>query len=337
MHPADVLFFKRPAEILKSRGATTHFLSRKKDIACQLLDKFGFDHEPITTAGTGLLGLALELLQRDVRTVLAARRFRPDVMIGFGGLAISHAGRALNIPSISFYDSENATLQTRLTWPFIDSLYVPQSYNGPTPSQRTARIPGTKELSYLHPSAFSPNRETAIRNGLDPDTDNFFIRVVAWRANHDIGKSGWDDETLRNLIAWLEKRGRVHLSTEVPLSGEFERLTYKGSITDVHHLIGHCRLIVGESATMASEAAILGVPAIYCGRDFPGYILELEAAHLLQKISAEETDSILTIVEQTLARPLSNVKTLRDNYVSTRPDWAMAVVEAVERVIEKKA
>jgi hypothetical protein len=252
-------------------------------------------------------------------------------MIGFGGLAISHAGKVLGIPTISFYDSENAKLQTRLTWPFIDNLYVPESYNGATPAQRTTRIPGTKELSYLHPSAFHPDREVAIRNGFEPDKDNFFIRVVAWRANHDIGKSGWSNETLSDLVDFLEKRGRVHLSSENPLPGRFERSIYKGSITDVHHLVAHCRLTVGESATMASEAAILGVPAVYCGRDFPGYVLDLEAAGLLYNNSAAGIAPILTLVERALARPISEVRAARDRYVSSRPDWAGIVVDAIDR------
>ena len=86
VHPADVLFFKRPIEILQARGVEALFLSRKKDITCELLDQFGLDHEPITTAGNGIFGLGAELIRRDILTILAARRFKPDVMIGFGGL-----------------------------------------------------------------------------------------------------------------------------------------------------------------------------------------------------------------------------------------------------------
>ncbi|MCZ6861404.1 MAG: DUF354 domain-containing protein, partial [Alphaproteobacteria bacterium] len=229
VHPADVLFFKRPLDILQNRKSEILILSRRKDVTCALLDEFGFGHVPVSTAGRGTIGLASELLRRDLATIRAARRFRPEVMIGFGGVAISHAGRLLGIPSISFYDSENATLQTRITWPFIDRLYVPDAYRGPTPAGRTTRIPGTKELSYLHPTAFTADRTVAIRNGLDPAVDNFFLRVVGWQANHDIGKSGWSAKTLRSVAAHLNQRGRVHVSSEIPLPEDVDSLRYRGS------------------------------------------------------------------------------------------------------------
>lgn len=205
VHPADVLFFKRPIE---------------------------------------------KLLARD------------DVMIGFGGIARSHVGRLTGTPSISFYDNENARLQASATWPFISQLYVPESYTGATPGRRTTRVPGTKELSYLHPNGFTPDFARAVACGLDPQRDNFFVRIVSWPANHDIGKSGWTAETLRRAIHQLGAKGNVHLSSEAPLTDDVDAVRYRGPISSVHHLMEHCRLLVGESATMASAAAILGVPAI---------------------------------------------------------------------------
>ncbi|MBT8460832.1 MAG: hypothetical protein KJN60_14270, partial [Boseongicola sp.] len=111
VHPADVLFFKRPIEMLLARGDEIRVLSRRKDIACDLLDAFDIPHNPVSTAGTGVFGLARELLVRDIAVLKHCRTFKPDVMIGFGGVSISHAGWLTRTPSISFYDSENATLQ----------------------------------------------------------------------------------------------------------------------------------------------------------------------------------------------------------------------------------
>ena len=337
VHPADVLFFKRPLDHLISRGVETLILSRHKDVTCGLLNGFGFARRPISTAGRGSIGLAAELVRRDVATARAARKFRPDVMIGFGGIAIAHAGKLLGIPSISFYDSENATRQTRLTWPFIDRLYVPLAYEGVTPKGRTIRLPGTKELSYLHPSAFAPDRETAIRHGLDPELDNFFVRIVDWRANHDIGKSGWSGDRLRQVIEFLSQHGRVHVSSEIPLPDSMASLRYCGTTTEVHHLVGHCRLVVGESATMASEAAIMGVPAIYCGRDFPGYVNELETAGLIHTLPADRSEGLVALIEASLAAPATSTRDARDRYVAERPDWASAVIEAIDTTVTERS
>lgn len=331
VHPADVLFFRRPMEALRGRGDEILILSRHKDIACELLDEFGLPHRPISTAASGVVPLAGELMRRDLAVYRAARKFHPDIMVGFGGVAISHAGRAAGIPSVAFYDSENARLQTRLTWPFITHLYVPRAYGGPTPSGRTTRLPGVKELSFLHPSAFRTDRSTALAAGLDPERDNFFVRVVAWRANHDLGKTGWTVDLLRRVVSRLSEEGAVHLSSETQLPEDLRRHAYSGPKAAVHQLLAHCRMLVGESATMASEAAVLGVPGIYAGRDFPGYTRELEAAGLIRNIPAPDAGSLLPAVEEMLAMPRQEVMTARDRYVASCSDWGDAVVDAIDR------
>lgn len=336
VHPANVLFFKRPIEALRERGDSLLILSREKDVACSLLDGFGFPHRPVSRAGAGLAGLAGELLRRDWAVLRAARRFRPHAMIGYGGVAISHAGRLLSIPAISFYDSEAAWIQTRLTWPFISHLYVPDSYTGSTPVGRTTRLRGIKELSYLHPSAFAPDRAVAIDHGLDAERDNFLVRVVAWRANHDVGKKGWTLETLRAVVARLARAGRVHISSELALTEEFEPLRYRGPATAIHHLIGHCRLLVGESATMASEAAILGVPAIFAAPDYLGYVSALEAAGLVATVTRPDAETIGAAIDAALARPVAETVAMRDAYVGACPDWAVAVVAALDDLAARR-
>jgi len=330
VHPADVLFFKRPIEALISRGDKVLILSRRKDVACDLLDSFGLPHTPVTTAGAGVLGLAKELITRDIAVFRQARRFRPDVMIGFGGVAISHAGALLRTRSISFYDSENASLQTRLTWPFISALYIPQSYAGPTPEGRATKLKGVKDLSYLHPSAFHPDKALALSAGLDPNRDNYFVRLVSWRANHDLGKGGWTEALLRQAVERLSQTGRVHLSSEAPLPNDLLEHVYTGPKNAVHHVLAHCRLLVGESATMASEAAILGVPAIYAGRDFPGYVRELEQVGLVRNLKDVDEVRLGVALDDLLARPLSDTRARRDAYVADCPDWAEAVIAAID-------
>lgn len=331
VHPADVLFFKRPIDMLRARGDDVRILSRHKDVTCDLLDAFGFDHRPISRAGTGVLKLGLELAARDIAVLREIQRFRPQAMTGFGGVAIAHAGRLTGVPSVAFYDSENATLQTRITWPFIGHLYVPQAYAGTTPDGRTTRLAGTKELSFLHPSAFRPDRTAALAAGLDPDRDNFFVRVVAWRANHDVGKAGWSEELLRRTVSRLSAVGKVHLSSETPLPGDLTQYLYQGPKDQVHHLLAQCRLLVGESATMASEAAVLGTPAIYAGRDFPGYVRELEDAGLIRNIDGVTEQTLSSAIDAALAQPKAEVRAARDAYVAACPDWSQAVVDALDR------
>jgi len=92
VHPADVLFFKRPVEMLMARGDAVEIVSRRKDVACDLLDEFGLTHRAISTAGHGIFGLAAELIGPDWAMLRATRRFRPDAMIGSAASRFSMPG-----------------------------------------------------------------------------------------------------------------------------------------------------------------------------------------------------------------------------------------------------
>ena len=331
VHPADILFFKRPIEMMLARGDELQILSREKDVTCDLLDGFRFKHIVASRAGRGVLGLGIELLQRDIAVLCAARRLRPDVMTGFGGVAVAHVGALLGIPSCAFYDSETARLQTRMTWPLISHLTVPASYRGPVPVPRTSFVPGTKELSFLHPSAFRPDREIARAAGWEEGCENFLIRIVAWQANHDVGKAGVDLELVRKIVRMLSSRGKVHITAEGTLPNDLMPYAFKGDPGAIHHLMAHCRLLVGESATMAAESAVLGVPAIYAGHDFPGYVLELEEAGLVINIRAEDRAVIPERIAAILESSAGQIVLARDAYVARCPDWAEVVLETLDR------
>jgi predicted glycosyltransferase len=332
VHPADVLFFAHPIRDLLAAGDSVRIVSRKKDIACDLLDQFGFEHQPISQASQGRLGLAQELLVRDLNLLRTALAFRPDVMAGFGGVSISHIGKLIGCPSISFYDTDTAPLQTRLTWPFITHLYVPEAFTGAVPEGRTTRFRGIKETSYFHPENFVVDETIASRNGWVAGKDNFFLRVVRWRANHDIGKSGWTDELLRAVVEKLSRRGVVHISTERPLPSEFEPFIYRGNKSEMHHVLGKCRLYVGESASMAQESGILGVPSIYDAADHAGATCELEDHGLLVANRQRGQDALLAEIDRLLdAEYPRELAARRAVYLADRPNLAKLVLEAIQK------
>ncbi|MBE0637805.1 MAG: DUF354 domain-containing protein [Bacteroidales bacterium] len=96
-------------------------------------------------------------------------------------------------------------------------------------------------------------------------TPNKFIilRFVSWSASHDIGHNGM---TLGNKIAAVNSfsaHAKVFISAESPLPPLLEPYRFPLPPHRMHHAIAFASLVFGESATMASEAAMLGVPAIY--------------------------------------------------------------------------
>ncbi len=330
VHPADVLFFLRPIRMFEARGDRVTVVSRQKDVATDLLDWFGISHQVISTQGSGIVSLARELLQRDWALWRTVRRDKPDVMLGFGGVAISHVGRLTGVPSVAFYDSETATLQNRITFPFVTQLVVPESYDGPVPEGRTLRLPGTKDLSFFHPNAFQPDRARALKAGLDPDQPNVFVRIVKWGANHDIGKSGWSVEVANDLVNTLKGKARLHVSAEENVPDVLKPFLWSGKPDDVHHLLGHSDVYVGESATMACEAVTMGTPAIYAGHDFLGYTRGLEQAGLLRNVRPEDRYT-LPALANSLLEERAALDTARDTWLAACPDWAESIVDIADR------
>jgi predicted glycosyltransferase len=331
IHPAHALFFHHPIVTLERNGDEVLIASReKKDVTTDVLDRLGHEHRAITSARSGAVGLFLELGLRDAAVLHLARQFKPDVMVGFGGVAISHAGWLMGIPSLSFYDTEIAKLQIAITLPFITEWHVNEAYTGPSPQGREYRFPGPRQLSYFHPDNFRPDRVRAIEAGLDPERDNFLLRIVAWSSNHDIGKQGWSSAQLNELVETLSKRGKVHISVEGELPVELEPYRYRSDVLDLHHLMAHCRAYAGESATMAAEAAVLGVPAVYAIDDYRGFVAQLAGKGLILQ-SDGTVGSVLAKIDEALATKPEDWRRLRDDTVSQWINVSDYVVAAINR------
>ncbi len=282
-HPAHAHFFRCPINILKDEGHEIMVTSRDKEMAVPLLDEMNIQHKTISSQnGSGILSLGKELWMRDKALYKVTRTFKPDVLAAIGGTFIAHVGWFTRIPSLVFYDTENARLQNTITYPFSHRVIVPRCYESWVPKNHI-RYDGYHELSYLHPNRFNPDIEIARKNGYDSNQNNFFIRTVSWQANHDIMDSGWSETLLRNIVSFLSKTGKVHISSESRLPEDLLRYKYNGKVSEVHHLMAFCRMFVGESATMASECAVLGIPALYIANIGRGYTNEQEKRYQLVK------------------------------------------------------
>jgi predicted glycosyltransferase len=329
VHPADVLFFSNPIRRLNAMGHVVTVVSRDKDVALPLLEALGLSHHCLSRAGRGVSGLGWELIRRDISLWRLVKNIRPDVMCGFGGVSISHVGKLLGIPTISFYDTDRAPLQHALSLPFIDRLYVPAAYTGPTARNRTVRFPGTKDLSFFHPENFEPDRQIALKAGLDPERDNYFIRLVGWGANHDLGRSGWAEATLRSLIGALLPRGKIHLSSEPSLPADFAKYGYRGPVLAAHHLLACCTAYIGESATMACEASLLGIPAIYAADDPRSYIDELAEAGLVWTVPEVTPARLRNALSEIETCEKSEFEQRRRTYLADKPNLADYIVTAI--------
>ena len=331
-HPAHVHFFRYPLRILQERGHDIVVTSRAKEMAVPLLDELGIEHVILSTQKEGgLLSLGRELVQRDAALYRVARRCRPHAMAAIGGTFIAHVGFLTRIPSLVFYDTENAKLQNAITYPFATRVIVPRCYQAWAPANHL-RYEGYHELSYLRPSRLIPSKEVAVQNGLDPRRDNFLIRTVSWQANHDVGETGWTEKLLTELVAFLSLRGKVHISSEAPLPPKLATHAYHGKVSEVHHVLALCRLFIGESATMASESAVLGVPAIYAAKTGRGYTDEQESRYgLVTNIRRLEWGLLRAAIEQMLGKSNEYWLQRRAQLLADTIDVAAYVADTIEQ------
>ncbi|ULQ48300.1 DUF354 domain-containing protein [Flagellatimonas centrodinii] len=304
---------------LRGQGVDVLVTSRVKECAVDLLDALGVEHVCLSSQHHGgLSSMASELLVRNRALVGIVRSFRPSVLTGVGGIFAAQTGALTRTPSVIFYDTESARLQNALTYPFATRVVVPDCYQGWTPRNRTVRYAGCHELSYLHPDEFSPDREVAVRNGLSEQGDTFLLRLVSWKANHDLGEQGWGEGDLSRVIEHLKTKGKVLISSEVVPSERYRPYLFKGRPNELHHLMAHCRAVIGESATMASESAILGVPSLYVAARSQGrsYIDWLESrSGLSRHITDRSADAVISQVDEVTARTPEAWRAQRDELV----------------------
>ena len=338
-HPAHVHFFRNPIALLKEREHEVMITSRNKEVAVPLLDELNIKHAVLSSqkSGGGLFSLGRELIQRDVALYKVARTFKPNAMAAIGGTFVAHVGWLTGIPSLVFYDTENAKLQNAITYPFASTVIVPRCYQSWTP-RRSVRYAGYHELSYLHPDRFRPDVGIAERNGLDPSCDNFFIRTVSWQANHDVGEAGWNEKLLVMVTDYLSRLGKVHISSEAVLPDSLRQYAYRGKVSEVHHLMAYCRMFIGESATMASECAVLGVPAIYAAHTGRGYTDEQEQRYaLVANIRQLNWPRLREQIESWLVLPKDNWQERRRKLLDETIDVAAFVVETIEQSATAKS
>lgn len=273
LHPAHVHFFRHFRTSMLERGHEVVVTARDKDLTLPLLGSLEIPAEVLSSQRRGRLGLARELLSRTRRLTRLARETRPDVMVGIMGPSIALAGRRLRIPAVVFYDTENAGRTNRWVYPMAAAVCTPDCYRGRVRGNHIT-YPSYHELAYLHPDRFTPDPSALGRAGLEPGEPFSLVRFVGWQASHDIGEAGLGGDAKRRLIRRLQREGRVLISSEAPLPDDLAAHAYTAPVEDVHHLIAPSRIVVGESATMASEAAVLGIPALYVAETGRGYVQE---------------------------------------------------------------
>jgi len=258
-HPAHVHYFKYFIHEMKSRGHEILITASEKEVSYRLLDLYGFDYVKLGSYGKSLGEKLVNIALLDIRMYLAVKKFKPDIFIGFGSIRAAHAAKVLNKPCIALDDTEHAKWEHLLYVPCTDAIMTPACFKKDF-GKKQIRYAGYTELAYLHPNRYTPDPAVISTLGLTSSDPYIIVRFVSWDASHDIGHHGIQNRA--DFIKNLEQFGRVFISSEGTLPSDLQHYSLKISPEKIHDVLYFARMYIGEGATMATEAALLGTPSI---------------------------------------------------------------------------
>lgn len=334
-HPAHVHYFKNTYRALLDRGDEALVIARDKEVSHDLLDSYGMPYVSRGKGGNSVFGkLALwpRLTGIVVKQGLA---FKPDLLISFSSPYAACASRFLGKPHVAFDDTENAGLNRLFCRPFTALVVSPNCYEGEIAANQEL-FDGFMELSYLHPNYFRPRPQVKKLLGLEPDEKYTILRFVSWTAVHDLRHSGLSIEVKRKAVKKFSKYGRVFISSEGLLPEDMEQFRFTLRPDWMHDALYYSQMVYGESATMASEAAMCGVPAIYLDNVGRGYTRELERKYgLVSNFTESESDQSESIRQGEAILKDGNSKNMcvekRQRLLREKIDVTKFLLEVIDR------
>lgn len=273
VHPSKFHVFRHTINYLKKKGHQVDIVITKKDVLEELVENEGWEYTNIFPNGRRIqnihsyLSAAINFFVTILRLYKYVRNKKYDLFITDDLLV--YIGKLKNVPSIVLIDDDLRVVRqfslilrmaTYCLSPIITDLGV---YNA-----KKIAFDGYKELAYLHPNHFFPDYN--IIKSFNPEGERYFIiRLVLLKSYHDVGKKGLSNDNIRYLVNKLKNYGRVFISSERILPADLIKYQLKLKPNDIAHALYFAEMYIGDSQTMSSEAAILGVPTFRIN-DFAG-------------------------------------------------------------------
>jgi len=297
-HPAHFHLFKNTIADLQHDGIQTYILIRKKDILEDLLKQSAMPYVNILPSGKKSVFALMLRLWRVFRFTIT---HHVDVLVG-STPEVAQVAWLLRRRSVILAEDDAAIVPQfiKAVKPFVDNYLSPVSCNNGPLESATTHYEGFHKLAYLHPSRFSP--DPAVVDKYFPHNSTYFLlRFAKLNAYHDVSADahGINDSIAQKLIQILSPHGTVFISSERELSPYLEQYRLKINPLDIHHIMAFAALYIGDSQSMAVEAAMLGTPSIRFN-DFAGRIGVLEELEKKYKLTIGIPSNDTPLLYQTI-------------------------------------
>jgi len=310
--------------MLEAQGHEFLIVARDNDVIHDLLQRHAIPFVSRGRGGFSIPGKMAYIARANYVLMRQALQFRPDLMLSVASPYLAQVGWMLRIPTVTLDDTEGAILGRMLYLPFTNMVLTPDTYrNDLGPKQ--VWVNSSLEMCYLHPKYFGGKIDPITELGLNPDEPYAIVRLVSWKAVHDRGHRGLSPDRVQQVCRELSKHCRVFISSESQIPPELQ--AYRIPITPdrLHAALSGASLYVGEGATMAAEAAMLGVPSCYVSSIDLGYINAQASLGLIRHYRCadaflQDLPEVINLVK----KPCDASK--RDGYFKDRVDMTALLV-----------
>lgn len=304
-HPAHFHVFKNFAVLMDKKGHSVHFVIKQKDILESLLQHAGFSYSVIREkerSNSTKFGLMLSLLKMDVNMFKYLTKNKPDILIGTYINLLIRLKKTVLI-AVNEDDASVVPLYASMAYPGAGAILNPTFCNSGKWDKKAVKYNSYQKMAYLHPNQFTPDANI-VKKYFPTDTPYFLLRFAKLNAHHDSGVAGINTKIAQQLIDILTPYGNIYITSERGLEPQFEKYRLNINPLDIHHVMAFAKLYIGDSQSMAVEAAMLGTPSIrfnsFAGKI--GVLEELEHVyHLTYGINAAEPEKLYEKINELLA------------------------------------
>ncbi len=297
-HAGHVHYYKNL--LLNKEYSDLDFLiiARNKKPIPELLKSYNINYTLRKNGGLTKLGKILYLVYGNVLIFKKAYKYKPNILLSHGGVYTGLASFLLRIKSVTTEDTEGAKFSHMISKRLSSYIVTPKVFPIDL-GKKQVQFNSYMEYAYLYPTYFKRNAQILKKYNIKEDEKYILVRLVDWTAHHDFNVNKLSYKDKFEIITELSKQYRVILSYETSIPESLKKYTLNIAPEDLHHLLAYAALYVGEGATTASEASILGTPAIYINPMQVCYCKDQEVNYRLS-FNLTKKEAILTKAKELL-------------------------------------
>lgn len=274
-HPAHVNFFKKALRILSDQGHEILITGLRRGKLPRILENELGEysiHYVGKHTGSKFSIIYEANIKKFFNLLFFALRHRPDFGLSVGSFNLGAVMKMFGKPNLQFDDDPERPVNVLLEKLTSTRLFFPPITKA---EGNVETMEALKEWAYLTPKYFKASSDELSKYSLESG-NYIFVREVS------SGSLNYQDQD-SNVVASFAHRFPTNVPVLLSLEdketiGQYPKdwILLEEPVHDIHSLIYHSRMLVSSGDSMAREAAMLGVPSIYCG------IREMKANKLME-------------------------------------------------------